>query len=213
MARGAGIATEGTGSSGPFARMMGRGAAGGGVQAVLDDRGAEAPAGCCANCRGTFACKGGYEFIGTLGGDERKTGWLMIGGPPKVGGHPEGPQPAPQRPGTTANQVTAHNAPVRSASLRMIGTPFRAAMPKKCGSGRRAHEDIDLVGLPFGARYKNAGDCRGANKQGPTLDVVRVAFLSASGPDHSRRPRVGKEQIHDKHVFCTTYNRWLQITK
>ena len=35
-------------------------------------------------------------------------------------------------------------------------------MPKKCGSGRRAHGDIDLVGLPFGARYKNAGDCRGA---------------------------------------------------
>jgi len=133
MARGAGIATEGTGSSGPFARMMGRGAAGCGAQAVLDDRGAEAPAGCCANCRGTFVCKGGYEFIGTLGGDERKTGWLMIGGPPKVGGHPEGPQPAPQRPGTTANQVRAHNAPVRSASLRMMELLFDAPCRRSVG--------------------------------------------------------------------------------
>src|SRR5260370_17851099 len=137
--------------------MMGRGAAGCGAQAAFGDKGTLA--GCCGNCWGTFVCKGGYEFIGTLGGDERKTGWLMIGGPPKVGGHPEGPHPAPQRPGTTANQVTAHNAPVRSASLRMIGTPFRAAMPKKGGPRRRAHAHIQLVALPFRARYKNAADC------------------------------------------------------
>ncbi len=190
---------------------MGRGAAGCGAQAVLDDKGDDAPPDCCRPV--ILAGIGGYEFMGTLGGDERKTGWLIIGGPPKVGGHPEGPQPAPQRPGTTANQVTAHNAPVRSASLRMIGTPFRGANRRSGGSGRRAHGDIDLVGLPFRARYKNAGDCRGANKQSPTSGVVRVAFLSASGPDHSRHPRGGKEQICAKPAFCTSYNRWLQITK
>src|SRR5262245_24507995 len=106
--------------------------------------------------------------MGMPGGEEKTTGWLMIGEPPIVGGHPEGPQPAPQRPGTTANQVTAHNAPARSASLRMGELLFDAPWPKKWGSGRRAHEDIDFVGLSFRARCIMRVIATGDQKRRPT---------------------------------------------
>ena len=106
----------------------------------------------------------------------------MIGGPPSVGGHPAGPQPAPQRPGTAANQTTAPMTLETSASLRMTGTPIGWAPAMRKGLGR--------AGAAMGMRVH-----------------------PASERDHIRASRAAEEQVHENPVPCTTYKRWLQITK
>jgi len=69
----------------------------------------------------------------------------MIGGPPKPGGHPAGPQPAPQRGGAAAIHSTKHmgTSNRNSASLRITRNPPGDAAPNMSRVGPRA-----VTGVP-----------------------------------------------------------------
>jgi hypothetical protein len=111
----------------------------------------------------------------------------MIGGPPTIGGHPEGPQPAPQRPGTRASQMTAPTTPETSASLRMAGTPV---------NGRRPKEGLGQAGAAMSEEPSSKN----------LIPWSLGTWHPASGRDHSRAPLAPEEQICPKRLECTTYN-------
>lgn len=130
-------------------------------------------------------------------------GAIIIGGPPTMGGHPAGPQEAPERPGIIANQRSTAVGAARAAraSLRMdsaslhrqpqkmcwVGCLFCSLIKRCCGKAvtsragpwltHQAGRTITRAFLEKKGNLRDAGERHNLQKQPELLTKIGQMFL------------------------------------